>query len=122
MNGSSGWSAYIHNNGSTHEHRFLKSGVAVVSSAIPNTKNSWEHVAWVVDGNAQPSLYINGNLVFTASNTAAINSPGAAQVYIGADQTSAGAAGFFPGLLDEVRLYNKALSRAEVADIYNRPK
>src|SRR5438067_2282132 len=38
VDGDGGWAAYIQNNGATHEHRFLKGGRSIVSSAIPNAR------------------------------------------------------------------------------------
>jgi hypothetical protein len=71
----------------------------------------WYHVACVVSGSAV-SLYINGSLNATGirSGTACTS----------ADPLTLGYAGYhayFPGLLDEVRVYNKALSSTEIVEL-----
>jgi hypothetical protein len=73
----------------------------------------WTHVA-VVYLNKQPTLYINGVLVHVG-----VTSPRSA-VYpsaeLGGDPSGYG---YYAGLLDEVSIYNRALSSNEVAVIYN---
>jgi hypothetical protein len=121
VNGSDGWATYVHNNGGIYEHRFLKGGVEVTSSAIANTSN-WEHVVWVVDSSSRPSLYINGRLRFSGPSSNTIASLVDSQpTFIGADQRPAGtASSLFRGQIDDVRLYDRALTAAEIAELYNR--
>ena len=71
--------------------------------------NTWTHLATTYDG-ANQRLYINGALVATkpqTGSTAVSNQP----LRIGGN----GVWGeFFQGLIDEVRIYNRALSAAEI--------
>ena len=71
--------------------------------------NTWTHLATTYDG-ANQRLYINGVLVATKAQTGAIaaaNQP----LRIGGNNVSGE---FFQGLIDEVRIYNRALSAAEI--------
>jgi len=88
------------------------------------TINQWYHVFMVFDGTTSGDanrlkLYIDGiqrTLTFNAaipSATADISD----NFRIGIDNNSAGR--FFTGTIDEVRVYNRALSAQEVLDIYN---
>ncbi|MFH1717289.1 MAG: LamG domain-containing protein [Planctomycetota bacterium] len=76
--------------------------------------DDWNHVMIVYD-NKQPTIYLNGEAVRTgfASPRAVVNAP----VRLGGM-----AYGFFEGLMDEVRVYNRALSAAEVRKLAARPK
>jgi hypothetical protein len=77
--------------------------------------NSWTHVA-VVHTNGNASLYVNGNLVATQAITNPAQS-GAQPFRIGF--IGQGSGGFsWTGGLDEVRVYNRALSASEVKELY----
>jgi hypothetical protein len=92
---------YFNTGRSTTRHRYL-SGPA----ALP--LNTWTHVAATYDG-ATLRLYINGAQVSSQPHSGAIvTSTGALR--IGGD--SAGE--YFQGLLDEIRIYNRALSPSEI--------
>ena len=76
-------------------------------SAVP--ANSWSHLAVTYDG-AALRLYVNGNLVATQSKSGTIASS-TSQLQIGGD----GIYGqYFSGLIDEVRIYNTALTAAQI--------
>jgi len=74
--------------------------------------SDWNHVMIVYD-NKQPTIYLNGSAVRTgyASPRAVVNAP----IQIGGM-----AYGFFEGLIDEVRIYSRALSPAEVKKMAGR--
>jgi hypothetical protein len=97
----------------------------VSSSYISGSINSWYHALVVYDGTSTHSMkfYINGQLISTSTaysnlpfNTAATN------FTIGnyTDQSSLNA--FFNGKLDDIRIYNRALSEVEVTALYNSEK
>ncbi len=77
------------------------------TKALPN--GSWSHLALTYDG-VSMRLYVNGNLVSTRA--AAKPTVNGLQLTIGANNRFAN---FYEGLIDEVRVYNRALSGAEVA-------
>ncbi len=118
LDAGNGWATYIHNNSGTYEYRFLKGGLAVISSGISNDQNAWRHVVWVVDASARPSLYIDGALVYSSSDTTAISVPTGTR-HIGADNHfTLGARSYFTGYIDDIRIYNRALNANEVTAIY----
>jgi hypothetical protein len=80
------------------------------------TLNTWTHLATTYDGTTQ-RFYVNGVLVGTnnpivsGSTNVITQSNGALR--IGGNASSTGE--FFKGLIDEVRIYNRALTAAEIA-------
>ena len=77
--------------------------------------NTWSHIATTYDG-ANQRFYVNGVLVGTTPGTGSITVSNGA-IRIGGDASSTGE--FFHGLIDEVRLYNRALSAAEIVTDMN---
>jgi fibronectin type 3 domain-containing protein len=84
-------------------------GVDSVSGTSQLPAGTWSHLALTYDGSAL-RLYVNGALVGTAAATGAIaTSTGALR--IGGNSIFNE---WFAGLIDEVRVYNRALSAAEI--------
>jgi hypothetical protein len=81
--------------------------------------NAWQHVAATyVRSNGSTVLYING--VARAQTILGAFTPRTiGDLCIGLRPHDAGAGERFVGLMDEVSLYNRALSAAEIAAIYN---
>src|SRR2546430_13959271 len=71
--------------------------------------NTWTHLAGTFDG-AMVRLYVNGELVASQAQTAALTAT-AGTLQIGADSYTGEN---FAGRIDEVRIYNRALSAAEI--------
>jgi len=74
----------------------------------------WHHVVGVYDG-TRGCLYLDGELDVSASATGSIDT-NSEPVYIGANSDKSGR--FWDGLIDDVRIYNYALSEAEVKEVY----
>ena len=72
--------------------------------------NTWYHLAATYDGTLK--IYVNGELVNTTSSPVAPTS--ASTLYIG---IRGGSFGYFNGKLNDVRVYDHALSPVEVAEI-----
>ncbi len=83
----------------------------VLSSSNALTLNTWQHVAGTYDGTTM-RLYINGAQVNTTTSSFTIGVAGNG-VVIG--DWSYGTGRNFPGKIDEVRIWNKTLSAAELA-------
>jgi hypothetical protein len=79
------------------------------------TSNHWYHVAMVYDGTALRG-YVNGALDGSASASGAVGTSDN-PLRLGVYSPSANL-GFFPGLLDEISLYNRALSASEIQSVY----
>src|SRR5207244_10188084 len=71
--------------------------------------NTWSHLAVTYDG-AAIRLYVNGAQVGTKSQTGSITSS-TGPLRIGGDSVWGE---YFAGLIDEVRVYNNALSAAQI--------
>ncbi|MGZ8633867.1 MAG: LamG domain-containing protein, partial [Solirubrobacteraceae bacterium] len=72
--------------------------------------NAWTHLAATYDGTTQ-RLYVNGVQVATRATTGSIRAS-TGVLRIGGNNSWANE--WFAGLIDEVRLYNKALTAAEI--------
>jgi hypothetical protein len=78
-----------------------------------DTLNVWYHISWTYDRvRSQSKLYVNGTLVYNISKncTLAVNN---APLNMGPQQN---------GKIDEVRIYNRALSDAEIKALYDATK
>ena len=81
------------------------------------TLNQWSHLSIVFDG-SQARFYVNGTLVATVSLAATLTAR-SGSLRLGADINTQQ---FFKGSLDEVRVYNRALSAAEIqTDMTRQP-
>ncbi|MFD2354111.1 LamG domain-containing protein [Nonomuraea ferruginea] len=83
-------------------------------SAAPPRLGEWTHLTGVYDAAAgRVSLYVNGRL---ESTVAARSWAATGSLTIGRGQAG-GAAEFWPGDVDEVRVYGRAVFAGEVADL-----
>jgi hypothetical protein len=90
---------------------------AVVTTAVPVVPfGKWTHLAFVHDGTSTATVYANGvvQATLTALTFATASPSVSAPLVIGSD---ASFSGFFAGVLDEVRVYSRALTASEVADL-----
>jgi beta-lactam-binding protein with PASTA domain len=84
---------------------------SAVRGTGPLALNTWTHLATTYDG-ANQRFYVNGVLVGTTARTGTIAVSNGA-IRIGGNASSTGE--FFNGMIDEVRIYNRALTAAEIA-------
>jgi hypothetical protein len=75
--------------------------------------NQWYHVALVEDG-SRATAYVNGNPIGT--NSISFGTASGLPLNLGGNGTGE----FFKGLLDEVRIWGRALSAGEIIRRYNR--
>ena len=80
------------------------------------TANTWAHLAATYDG-ATMRLYVNGVQVASRAQTGAI-ATSTNPLQIGGDSIYGQ---YFAGRIDEVRIYNRALSAAEIQNDMNNP-
>ncbi|MFA6250235.1 MAG: DUF2341 domain-containing protein [Candidatus Shapirobacteria bacterium] len=83
------------------------------------TLNTWQHLAMTYDGQNMV-IYKNGQKLNTQSYNQpyTIYSNNLTSVLLGRSRGVEGSIRFFNGLVDEVRIYNRALSTNEVAQLY----
>jgi hypothetical protein len=82
----------------------------------PLTVNMWTHLAASYDGAAM-RLYVNGVQVASRAQTGAI-ATSTDPLQIGGDSIYGQ---YFAGRIDEVRIYNRALSAAQIQSDMNTP-
>ncbi|MBL7782529.1 MAG: T9SS type A sorting domain-containing protein [Saprospiraceae bacterium] len=85
-----------------------------LDSGTPLALNAWTHVVMVHDG-TKDIIYINGAQA-NEKNAAGALDKTKHPLGIGYDPIDNG--GFFDGSLDDVKLFNRALSASEIADLY----
>jgi uncharacterized repeat protein (TIGR01451 family) len=88
---------------------------AFSTSTFPAT-NVWHHFAYTYDGTTQ-QLYLDGASAGSAAATPAIGYD-THSLLIGADVDNQSAASFFPGRIDEVTMYSRVLTPAEIQTVY----
>jgi hypothetical protein len=83
------------------------------------TNGQWHHVALVIDQTGG-KLYLDKVLKASLPWTGAAGAVTTTQdLRLGHYPGAAGAAEYLPGLVDDVRIYNRALSAAEIAQMYD---
>jgi len=88
------------------------------ATAVP--MNAWTHLATTYDG-TNMRFYVNGVLVGTTAGSGSINVANGALRIGGNNSAPLGQGEFFKGLIDEVRVYNRALSAAEITTDMTTP-
>jgi len=85
--------------------------VAPANTAIPQI---WQHFAWIFDGSSV-SLYVNGALVGSSPASGVFSNP---DVPFGIGKSLLGGFNFvYGGRIDEVSVWDKALSQSEIQDM-----
>lgn len=116
---SNGWSLYTNTTGVVR----LSTNCAVsdlVTSVSAMTLNAWNHVLIVRNGTGSTGLniYINGVAGSSpASGNVAINTAGSG-IVLGRYYAATLSQHYFDGQMDDVRVYSRALSQAEITRLY----
>ncbi|HEX3102428.1 MAG TPA: LamG domain-containing protein [Pyrinomonadaceae bacterium] len=102
---------------------FLGGHSSIRTSNIAFPTNAWTHVAGVFNGTTHAlDVYINGvlhngpSLIDPSVSSPFVNNE---PVLIGAGDLGSGLRHFFDGRIDEVELFNKALTATEIQSIFN---
>ncbi|HEC39514.1 hypothetical protein LCGC14_0538350 [marine sediment metagenome] len=96
-----------HNAGST--------SIQITSDAGALTNGEWTMITAVLDG-TDMRLYINGSLSGTPAAITDLLDTAEQPFYMG---SNAGTGQFYDGIIDEVSIWNRSLSPAEVTQLYN---
>lgn len=107
------WELYLNNGGSIYM-QIGESGADTIFGTCAYTANTWQHVTAVKSGTAY-SMYRDG--ILCSTDTSAITWTDSENLVLGALTTSGGNA--LNGTLDDVRIYNRALTPAEVSKLYS---
>ncbi len=95
-------------------------GEVVVTDNVPLDTDAWQHVAFTADG-ATLRLYRDGKEVASTAYSDDLVKPTLTALAVGAKTDDSGTAadslcpGFWNGMIDDVRLYDRALSASEIA-------
>lgn len=114
----------IEKTGSSYEFEHRNTNNVIVGPSSVNSSTGWVHVVGTYDSNqGVVNLYLNGVLVNSQAQTGSTRTS-QTQNQIG--NSYAWHTGglvyndyFWNGQIDDVRIYNRALSAAEISDIYN---
>lgn len=90
------------------------SGISDMDSGTPLTVGQWKHVVMVHNG-TQDKIFFNGVLVNSKNVSGALNDT---KYPLGIGYNAVDGGNNFKGSLDEVEIYNRALSDSEVAALY----
>jgi len=117
--GATSTPAYSLNRESSNQFKFwvhfgswLNSG----NSTTVTTVGEWYHVAGVYDG-SEIKVYVNGVLEASSAHTGSISTT-TDNFYIGGDVGTVGVE-WFNGLIDELSMWNKALTQTQIQTIMN---
>jgi len=112
--GSRGTGLYIGgNNNSSGTIYILDAVIAWHSCGFNVTDSNWHHICLTIDLSGNVAVYLDGVSRFT-SGSLGLNTPNTA-AYIGGD----GGGYWFPGLIDEVGIWNRPLLSSEAYQLYN---
>jgi prepilin-type N-terminal cleavage/methylation domain-containing protein len=94
-----------------------------IYGAAPPTINAWTYVTLVLYngtyGSNSTTIYYNGSAISPTCSSGAATASANSQLLVGQYY---GGGFYYSGLIDDIRLYNRALSAAEVQAIYNAQK
>lgn len=81
--------------------------------------DNWHHVVYIGDGTSGdfPTVYIDGVVAAPSAGTTNLYNSSTYLNVIGTGSTATGR--YFPGDMDEVAIWNKALSASDITTIYN---
>jgi hypothetical protein len=89
-----------------------------ISSPASYNDGNWHYAVATYDGSSTVRLYIDGNQVATKTTSGALpDKTGTQPLRVGANSFALN--GFFTGNIDEVRVWNRALSASEISSQYN---
>ncbi len=87
----------------------------VVNTTAPLSDNVWYHIVGTYNGSIA-SIYVNGVLNNTAAKTGKVDFANAGTLDIGRE--TAASSEYFAGSIDEVRIYNRSLTAAQINQLY----
>lgn len=91
----------------------------VRDTSMNATLNEWVFISGTWDGTTL-RLYRNGVEVTSGTPGGSLPSANFDGVVVGRRHDGAGTVNFFPGRIDDARIYNRTLSAAEIAQLYNQ--
>ena len=100
----------------THETFYSSLGWYFQPEKLPVHTNTWYHVVEVCDS-LKGNMYVNGNLLFSNTTPAyKFNTP--YDLFFGRYFDTSSTPFWFNGVLDDIKIYNRALDSSEVTALY----
>jgi len=110
-----GFEFYI---GTSHHISFYANGLSNAAASLTALSvGQWYHVVGTYDG-SNVKMYINGVLEKTSAKSGSISYSSVCALTIGHRSSCVGYDAYTSGTIDDVRIYNRALSAQEVALLY----
>ena len=113
-NSGTRWRFFMRSSDNGIELDAMPGEIANVYTSTPSV-GEWYHVVGTYDGSDEVKIYMNGVLENTATGISSMNNDQNVSVILGKYETAR-----LDGSMDEVRIYNRALSAEEVRYHYNR--
>ncbi len=120
------FSSVAEGGGTFYTTGYNRSGWYFSSAPSKDALNKWHHLLFKIDSNANFAFYYDGNIVTNGNRGSAIYTPANPEVrsHIGAYQNvyqspNLRSSDSFIGGIDDVRIYNRALSDSEVKALYD---
>ncbi|OHB55609.1 MAG: hypothetical protein A2173_01495 [Planctomycetes bacterium RBG_13_44_8b] len=99
----------------TDQVQFACDGVTSISGTINVNDGQWHHIAGVYD-ESNLLLYIDGSVDVSDTATGTINT-NTYNLLIGETERAGGKGRYWNGIIDDVRIYNKALTQEEIEQV-----
>ncbi len=102
---------------------FIDTDTFLVTTATSNlVTGTWYHVAGTYDPRTRiANVFVNGELAATSTGAPSAIGDTGETFLVGAAHYSFGGSDYYDGLIDEPRIYNRALSPAEIRQLYATP-
>jgi hypothetical protein len=97
---------------------FLWRGCGDAGWVNPRSLNLWYHVVLIVS-NGQPDLFVNGVLLPFNNNFSGPFNTNAVNLIVGGGQNNNGSNGLWNGKIDDIGIWNRALTQQEITALYN---
>jgi hypothetical protein len=109
---------------STNVIAFATSQNSQIANALKSSTdviglNTWKHFVFTHDPSSGQKLYINGVLI-SSNNTLGVLCATTNNLYFGADKLNAALWRYFNGKIDDIGIWNRALTPSEVTQLYNQ--
>ena len=88
------------------------------SAASSLSDTNWHHVAWTGDG-SNVRVYIDGVVSGSLAGVGNLSSGDSTRTVLVGASNAASPSNLFSGIIDEVRIYNRALTAAEIKQLYD---
>jgi hypothetical protein len=104
--------------GGSQELKFYDGTNNHISNSDVVTKGKWQHVVATYEGGAKVKFFVNGKEVGVSSGAASSFNSGSDTVV---GDLGHGFGSYFKGRIDDVRIYNKVLSKSDIQKLYQEP-